>query len=74
MNRRPIYLTRHGVQRALGYDLSSEEVEKMISDGERKVEGKTKAGYALRSKRGVWVAICEECRDQIIVLAIRKGR
>jgi len=73
VNRKPIYLTRHAVQRALRYDLSSEEVERIILDGERKVEGKAKVRYALRSKRGVWVAICEECPDQIIVLTITKG-
>jgi len=74
VNRKPIYLTRHAVQRALRYDLSSEEVKKIISDGERKVEGKTKARYVLRGKRGVWVVICEEYPDQIIVLTITKGR
>jgi len=74
VNRKPIYLTRHAVQRALRYDLSSEEVEKIISDGEKKVEGKTKVRYVLRSKRGVWVAICEDYPDQIIVLTITKGR
>jgi len=74
VNRKPIYLTRHAVERALRYNLRPEEVEKIIMEGERQTEGKTKAKYVLRGKRGVWVAICEEYPDQIIVLTITKGR
>ena len=71
--RKPIYLTRHAVQRALKYDLNPETVEKIIREGERKPEGKTKTRYVLRSKRSTWVAICEEHSYQIIVLTITKG-
>ena len=74
MSKQPIYLTRHAVQRALKYDLSPETVERIIVEGEKRVKGKTKARYVLREKRGVWVAICEEQPDQIIVLTITRGR
>jgi len=71
---KPIYLTRHAAERALKHNLSPEEVEKIIVEGERHSEGKTKTRYVLRGKRGVWVVICEEYLDQIIVLTITKGR
>lgn len=71
--RKLIYLTIHAVQRALRYDLSPETVEKIVREGERKPEGKTKTRYVLRSRRSTLVAICEEHSDQIIVLTITKG-
>ena len=74
MNRKPIYLTRHATQRALRYNLTSELVERIVREGERRVEGKTKSRYVLSGRRGVWVAICEEYSDQIIILTITGGR
>ena len=74
MAEKPIRLTRHAVQRALKYDLSPEEVVKLIREGERSREGATKTRYVLRSKRNVWVAICEEYSDQVIIITITKGR
>ena len=71
---KPIYLTRHAVERALKYDLAPELVEHIIGEGERVAEGKTKARYVLRAKKGVWVVVCEEYSDQIVVVTITKGR
>lgn len=73
MAAKPIYQTRHAVQRALRYDLSPEAVEKIIREGRRRSEGKTKTRYMLHSKRSTLVAICEEYSDQIIVLTITRG-
>jgi predicted transcriptional regulator len=74
VQKKPIRLTKHAVQRALKYDLASELIERMIWEGERQREGKTKAKYVLKTKNGVWVAVCEVYPDQIIVITIMKGR
>jgi hypothetical protein len=74
LQRKPIRLTKHAVQRALRYDLSPELVEKIVWEGQRQREGKTKARYVFRAKGSVWVAICNEYPDQIIVVTIVRGR
>lgn len=72
--KKPVRLTKHAVQRALKYDLTPEMVEKIVAEGERQSEGKTKARYVLQTKRGVLVAVCEEYPDQTIIITIMKGR
>ena len=74
MQKKPIRLTKHAVQRALKYDLDPELIEKIIQNGEKYKEGKTKAKYVLTAKNGVWVAICEEYSDQIVIITLMKGR
>jgi hypothetical protein len=74
VQKKPIRLTKHAVQRALKYDLSPELIEKIVWEGQRQREGKTKARYVLRAKNSVWVAICNEYPDQIIIVTIVKGR
>jgi hypothetical protein len=73
-SRKPILMTRHAVQRALKYDLSPETVERTVKEGKRQPEGKTKTRYTLRTKNQVWVLICDESADQIIIITITKGR
>jgi len=68
-------LTKHAVQRtALKYDLSPELIEKIVWEGQKQREGKTKARYVFRAKNIVWVAICNEYPDQIVVVTVVKGR
>lgn len=74
MQKKPVRLTKHAVQRALKYDLTPELIERIVTEGERQKEGKTKARYVLRGKRGAWVAVCEEYPEQIIIITILKGR
>lgn len=74
MQNRPIRLTKHASDRAIKYDLDSGAIKRVIEEGERQPEGKTKVRYVLRSKRGVLVAVCSEYNDQIIVITIMKGR
>ena len=74
MQKKPIRLTKHAVQRALKYDLDPEMIEKIIWEGEKQKEGKTKAKYVLKAKNGVWVAVCEEYSDQLIIITLVKGR
>ena len=74
VQKKPIRLTKHAVQRALKYDLSPELIEKIVWEGQRQREGKTKARYIFRAKGNVWVAICNEYLDQIIIVTIVRGR
>ena len=67
-------MTKHAVQRALKYDLDPELIEKLVWEGKKQREGKTKTRYVLRVKSGVWVAVCEEYSDQIIIITLTKGR
>jgi hypothetical protein len=74
VQKKPIRLTRHAVQRALKYDLTPELIERIILEGKRQTEGKSKAKYMLRTKNGVWIAICQESPDQMIIVILTKGR
>jgi len=72
--QKPIRLTRHAVQRALKYDLPPETIQRIITDGHKQNEGKTKTRYTLTAKKDVWVAICQETPDYTIIITITKGR
>jgi hypothetical protein len=72
--QKPIRLTKHAVQRALKYDLPPETFQKIIQEGQRQPEGKTKSRYSLKTKKGVWIAICQETPDFIVIITITKGR
>jgi len=74
MAQKPILLTKHAVQRCLKYNLSSEEIEKIVWEGERISNGATKTRYVFKGKRGIWVAVCQEYPDQIIVVTVTRGR
>ena len=56
------------------YDLDSHAIKRIIEEGQRYKEGKTKTRYALRTKHETLVAICSECPDQITIITITKGR
>jgi hypothetical protein len=73
LQKKPIRLTRHAVQRAIKYEIPPELVEEIIWTGKRQIEGKTKTRYVLRAKGEVWVAICNEDPDEIIVITFTKG-
>ncbi|XHH10033.1 MAG: hypothetical protein ACFCUE_05220 [Candidatus Bathyarchaeia archaeon] len=74
MQKKPIRLTRHAVERSLKYDLDPGLIEKLVWEGKKQKEGKTKTRYALRTKTGVWVAVCQESSEQVIIITITKGR
>jgi Domain of unknown function (DUF4258) len=74
VQKTPIRLTKHASDRAIKYDLDSGAIKRIIEEGERQQEGKTKVKYVLRGKRGVFVAVCSKNNDQIIVITIMKGR
>jgi hypothetical protein len=74
VQKKPIRLTKHAVQRAIKYDLDPELIERIVWEGEKQKEGKTKAKYILNTKTGVWVAVCQEYSDQTIIITLTKGR
>jgi hypothetical protein len=72
--QKPIRLTKHAVQRALKYDLQPQTIEKIINEGKREPEGKDKSRYVINTKKGVWVAVCQETPEYTIIITITKGR
>ena len=74
MSDKQIRITMHAAERAYQFKLDSMDIEKIIRDGKRVQEGKTKTRYVLRTKRGVLVAICEESSELVMVRTITKGR
>ena len=72
--QKPIRLTKHAAQRALKYDLPPETIQKIIIEGHKQPEGKTKVRYILNPKGGVWIAICQETPDFTIIITITKER
>jgi len=74
MGDKAIRLTVYASKRAYRLNLDRYNIEKIIREGERLVEGKNKTRYVLRTKRGVLVAICAESPDLIVVKTITRGR
>jgi glutamine phosphoribosylpyrophosphate amidotransferase len=74
VQKKPIRLTKHASDRAIKYDLDSEAIKRIIEEGEKQEEGKEKVKYVLRSKRGVYVAICIESPEQIVIITLTKGK
>ncbi len=74
VQKKPICLTRHAVERSLKYDLDPELIERLVWEGEKSKEGKTKIRYVLKTKNGIWVAVCQETPEQVVIITITKGR
>jgi hypothetical protein len=71
---KPIRLTKHASDRAIKYDLDSQAIRRIVEEGEKQEEGKTKVRFVLQTKRGVLVAVCSEESNQITIITITKGR
>ena len=65
--------TKHALQRIMDHDLTLNEVEVTILEGEKLVEGKTKTRYTRRTRRGVIVAICSEDPESVTVITVTLG-
>lgn len=74
MSDKRIHLTIHAVRRALDNDLDPGDIEKIIREGQRVSEGRNKARYVLRTKRGLLIAICRESQNQIVVITVTRRR
>ena len=74
MSKPTIIITKHASDRAIKYDLDSQTIKRLIDDGQRFQEGKTKTRYVLQTKNGTLVAICSECPEQILIITLTKGK
>ena len=69
---KPIYFTRHALDRLLSIQLTEDDVIKTIHEGEIKREGKTKFRAVKKSKKGLIIAICTEYMDHIKIITLMK--
>jgi len=74
MGVRRIHITIHATERALRYGLDPQDIERIIREGERTPEGKHKARYVLRMRRSVYVAICAESPEKVVIKTVTRGR
>ena len=74
LTKQPIVLTKLASDRAIKFDLDSAMTKRIIEEGQRYKEGKTKTRYVLQTKPGTLVAICSEYPERITIITITKGR
>jgi len=73
MDGRPIKLTRHAVERSLANNLDQEDIIRIVREGVKEQEGKSKCRYILKTRRGTLVAVCDEDNERVIVITVTKG-
>lgn len=69
---KPIYFSRHALDRMLSSHITEDIVIKTIQEGEIKREGKSKFRAVKRSKKGLIIAICNEYADHIKIITLMK--
>jgi hypothetical protein len=74
MGERELTVSKHAAERLWSFGLLTDDLEKVIREGERTREGKTKTRYRLRTKKGLLIAICREYPDQILVITVTRRR
>ena len=70
---KPIKMTMHATERALTNGLEPEDIVRIVTEGERLPEGRTKCRYVLQTRRGKLIAVCDEDTDRIIVITVTRG-
>lgn len=73
MDDKPIKLTMHAVERGLDNHLDPEDIIRIVRDGIKEPEGKTKCRYILKTRRETLVAVCDEDDERVIVITVTKG-
>ena len=73
MDAKPIRLTMHAVERGLDNNLDQEDIIRIIREGVKEQEGKTKCRYILKTRRETLVAVCDEDDERVIVITVGKG-
>ena len=74
MGKRELLVSRHAAERILSLGLNIDDIEKVINEGERIPEGKTKTRYRLKTKKGLLIAICSEYPGQTLVITVTKRK
>ena len=73
MDDKPIKLTMQAVERGLDNNLDQEDIIRIVREGIKEQEGKTKCRYILKTRRETLVAICDEDDERVIVITVTKG-
>jgi hypothetical protein len=63
----------HAVERGLDNNLDQEDMIRIIREGVKEQEGKTKCRYILKTRRETLVAVCDEDDERVIVITVTKG-
>lgn len=70
---KPLKLTIHAADRALAHNLDPDDIIKIVTEGEKITEGKTKCRYVLKTRGKTLIAICDEDPERIIVITVTIG-
>ncbi len=71
---KPIFFSRHAIDRILDLRITKEDIIKAITEGEIKREGKIKFKAIKRTKKGLIIALCAGYCDHIRVITVMKRR
>lgn len=73
MDGKPIKLTMHAVERGLTHNLDQEDITRIVREGVKAPEGKSKCRYILKTRKETLVAVCDEDDERVIVITVTKG-
>ncbi|MCX6656041.1 MAG: DUF4258 domain-containing protein [Candidatus Bathyarchaeota archaeon] len=73
MDGKPIKLTMHAVERGLANNLDQEDITRIIREGVKEQQGKSKCRIILKTRRETLIAICDEDDERVIVITVTKG-
>ena len=73
MDGKPIKLKMHAVERGLANNLDQEDITRIIREGVKEQQGKSKCRYILKTRKETLVAICDEDDERVIVITVTKG-
>jgi len=73
MDGKPIKLTMHAVERGLTHNLDQEDIIRIVREGVKEPEGRSKCRYILITRKETLVAVCDEDDERVIVITVTKG-
>ncbi|MBM3301386.1 MAG: hypothetical protein FJY85_15715 [Deltaproteobacteria bacterium] len=73
MEGKPIKLTMHAVERGLTHNLDPEDITRIVREGVKMPEGKTKCRYILKTRTETLVAVCDEDDERVVIITVTKG-
>jgi hypothetical protein len=73
MDGKPIKLTMHAVECGLTHNLDQEDITRIVREGVKEPEGKSKCRYILKTRKETLVAVCDEDDERVIVITVTKG-
>jgi len=73
MDGKPIKLSMHAVERGLYNNLDQDDIIRIVREGVKEPEGKSKCRYILKIRKETLVAVCDEDDERVIVITVTKG-